>query len=117
MSNGITVSTAVEPAATEPGAALYAVRLQHGHRYVKVDGRRVTVLTPSGPRTRTARAVSTYAIVSTLRAMGYYDLCSTQVAQGDVRWVDSARPMDPAQEPSERVVVLVPVKPAEVSAV
>lgn len=41
---------------------------------VTFDGRKVTVHTPDGPRTRTRRNCGGYATAAVLRAMGYTDL-------------------------------------------
>jgi hypothetical protein len=50
---------------------------------VTFDGRKITVHTPDGPRTRTRRNCGGYATAAVLRAMGYTDLCAAISGDGD----------------------------------
>ncbi|WP_439382129.1 hypothetical protein [Amycolatopsis lexingtonensis] len=62
----------------DPGTAPIVIRNRHdvsetAYR-VTVDGRKITVHGPDGPRTRTCRRRSGYAQAATLRGMGYGDI-------------------------------------------
>ena len=50
---------------------------------VTFDGRKMTVHTSDGPRTRTRRNRGGYATAAMLRAMGYNDLCAAFEGEGD----------------------------------
>lgn len=50
---------------------------------VTFDGRRVTVHTPDGPRTRTRRNQGGYATAAALRAMGFADLSAVMEPGND----------------------------------
>jgi hypothetical protein len=50
---------------------------------VTIDGRKITVHTPDGPRTRTRRNCGGYATAAVLRAMGYTDIRASISGDGE----------------------------------
>lgn len=60
---------------------------------VTFDGRKLTVHTADGPRTRTRRDRGGYATAATLRAMGYRDICANlgTTATDEITYYTTAR--------------------------
>lgn len=60
---------------------------------VTFDGRKLTVHTADGPRTRTRRNRGGYATAATLRGMGYRDICANvgNTATDEITYYTTAR--------------------------
>lgn len=60
---------------------------------VTFDGRKLTVHTADGPRTRTRRDRGGYATAATLRTMGYRDICANlgNTATDEITYYTTAR--------------------------
>lgn len=55
---------------------------------VTFDGRKITVHTPDGPRTRTRRNCGGYATAAVLHAMGYTDLCASISGESETEQIE-----------------------------